>query len=369
MPLKVLLPLLLALVAGRSLGTETVQLATYHAYAPWTVPANPADGLNVKLAKALNAMSGGRYRFEASYIPRQRLDVLLQSGKINMVVLLHVASRPRTVPFERSILVPKDKPQSHEFLNQAIKALRADSGRIAGARTVRITNGEWPPYLGARLPHGGVGLRIVSEAFKAQGIGLEHAFFPWMRSYVLANTPAFDGGALWARSPARERDFYFSDPVLQSNTAFFHLKRNAFEWHAIDDLKGYRIGVTRGYYYGPGFMGAIESAKLRTQAVSTDLLNFHKLLAGRIDAFPMDTVVGQSLLRQHFSPAEIESVAIAPKSLYSQPLHLMLRKTQPESRMLIAQFNAGLRKLKANGQYDAYLHEAFERDAHAAPAQ
>lgn len=65
---------------------ETVQLATYYDYAPWYVPGQPAAGLNARLAARLSAMSGGRYRFESVYIPRRRLDVLLEQGKLTLVV-------------------------------------------------------------------------------------------------------------------------------------------------------------------------------------------------------------------------------------------------------------------------------------------
>jgi len=41
-------------------------------------------------------------------------------------------------------------------------------GSIQAADSVRLTNGEWPPYLGEHLPHHGVASRIVAEAFALQ---------------------------------------------------------------------------------------------------------------------------------------------------------------------------------------------------------
>ncbi|NHZ35089.1 substrate-binding periplasmic protein [Massilia rubra] len=82
-----LLPMLLPVLALRlAQAAETVQLATYYDYVPWFVPGQPSAGLNARLASRLSEMSGGRYRFESVYIPRRRLDVLLQEGKLTMVV-------------------------------------------------------------------------------------------------------------------------------------------------------------------------------------------------------------------------------------------------------------------------------------------
>ncbi len=53
----------------------------------------------------------------------------------------------------------------------------------ARAETLRITNGEWPPFTSQHLPHGGPLSRTVAEAFKQAGIKVEYGFFPWKRSY------------------------------------------------------------------------------------------------------------------------------------------------------------------------------------------
>lgn len=81
-----LLVALLATLACALCTAETVKLVTYYEYAPWYNPAIPAKGLNAELARRLNAMAGGRYRFEPVYVPRKRLDVMLEEGKTTMVV-------------------------------------------------------------------------------------------------------------------------------------------------------------------------------------------------------------------------------------------------------------------------------------------
>src|SRR4051812_4106968 len=95
----------------------------------------------------------------------------------------------------------------------ALLLLGAIAGLAHADRNVRITNGEWPPYLSANLPDNGLISRVVTEAFRLQGITVEYGFFPWARALLLAKIGGWDGTVAWARSPARERDFYISDPV------------------------------------------------------------------------------------------------------------------------------------------------------------
>ncbi|HYD78546.1 MAG TPA: transporter substrate-binding domain-containing protein [Paucimonas sp.] len=222
---------------------------------------------------------------------------------------------------------------------------------------VRLTNGEWPPYHSEEAPHYGVASHIVAEAFRLQGIGVLYGFFPWRRALDLARIGEWDGAATWLKSADRERDFYFSEPVLDSQYVFFHLKDAPFAWSSIGDLAKYRLGITNEYFYGHEFMDALKNGQLQAEGVPSDEQNFRKLLAGRIDAFPIDKRVAIALLKKHFSAPEIHRLAYDARPLYSEPLHLLLSKKNPANRKLIEEFNKGLKKLKANGQYEAYLRE------------
>lgn len=219
-------------------------------------------------------------------------------------------------------------------------------------RTVRLTNGEWPPYMSASLPGNGLISRIVVEAFALQGIHVQFGFFPWPRSLMLAKLGDWDGSVAWVYSPERSRDFVYSDPVIASETVFYHLKSWQFSWNSIDDLKRYRIGVTQDYFYGAAFSQAIAQGKITVESVGRDEQNLTKLLGGRIDLFPIDRRVAASMLRQHFSVPDIERITFAPKPVHSQPLHVMFGKTSPASRQLADEFNKGLKKLKASGRLE-----------------
>ncbi len=63
--------------------------------------------------------------------------------------------------------------------------------------TIRITNGEWEPYLSEHCYKYGLASHIVSEAFRLEGINVEWGFFPWKRSYEWAKDGSWDASAVW----------------------------------------------------------------------------------------------------------------------------------------------------------------------------
>lgn len=227
----------------------------------------------------------------------------------------------------------------------------------AAAETVRLTNGEWPPYLGEQLPHHGVASRIVSEAFALEGIAVQWEFHPWARSLQLAQSGKRAGSAVWLYSEERERQFFISDPVVDSGYYLFHRKNYVLDWQTIDNLGGRRIGGTRSYDYGEAFQQAEAEGRIAVRRSTSDELNFRLLLAGRIDLFPMDKVVGFDMLHQHFSAAERAQLSFHPKPLRSDSLHLLLARNVAGNDELIARFNRGLAQLRDSGKISLYLLE------------
>ena len=230
-------------------------------------------------------------------------------------------------------------------------------GTLVAAETVRLTNGEWPPYLGEKLPHHGVASRIVSEAFALEGIEVQWEFHPWARSLQLAQSGKRAGSAVWLYSEERKQQFHISDPVVDSGYYLFHRKGHHFDWQSVDDLRDQRIGGTRSYDYGAAFQQAEAEGRIQVRRSTSDELNFRLLLAGRIDLFPMDKVVGFDMLHQHFSAAERAQLTFHPSALRSDSLHLLLARGVAGNEELIARFNRGLAQLRDSGKISLYLLE------------
>jgi len=225
---------------------------------------------------------------------------------------------------------------------------------------VRLTNGEFAPYLSENLPHYGLASRIVSEAFAVKGITVEYGFFPWARSLDLAREGEWDGSVVWHKTPEREVDFYFSDSVVENRDVFFHLKSYTFDWQAMKDLAGLRIGGTIDYNYGETFMQAEQAKQISVERIASDKLNFQKLLGGRIDIFPLDLEVGLSLLRESFTPEEAAQITYHPLPMQTSPFSLMLSKKIARNVELMELFNAGLQELKDSGRLQLLFDEAHQ---------
>jgi polar amino acid transport system substrate-binding protein len=225
---------------------------------------------------------------------------------------------------------------------------------------VKITNGDWPPYLGERLKYNGLASRIITEAFKQEGIQVNYGFFPWSRSLMLAKEGSWDGAAVWLKNPEREQDFYLSDPVVESKYVFFHLKGKSFDWKTVDDLRGLKIGGTASYDYGKAFQDAEAQKTIYVERTTSDELNLRKLIAGRIDIFPVDIEVGYGLAKAALTPEEVAQLTSHPTPLRVDPLYLLLSRKSDKNAELVKVFNRGLATLKSSGKVDQFIAEARE---------
>ena len=229
--------------------------------------------------------------------------------------------------------------------------------QVLAGETIRLASGEWVPYQSKGLHHGGTVSRIVTEAFASQGITVEYEYYPWKRGYVRAETGEVDGTFLWFATAERRATFYISDPVIDIQYVFFHLKNYGFDWNTIDDLQDKTIGATVGYDLGEAFQEAERDNVITVERVTTDEQNFQKLLLGRIQIFPCDREVGYALLRKLFPPGLAGLFTHHTKPLKAAPHHLLLSKKNEQNKQMLELFNKGLQKLKDSGRYQQYLVE------------
>jgi len=226
---------------------------------------------------------------------------------------------------------------------------------LFGNEIIRITNGEWIPFMSKEVRNYGFVSEIVSEAFLLEGIKVEYGFYPWVRSLELARIGQWDGTIGWAKTEEREKDFYFSDePIWTAIVVFFYLSSTEFDWKKMGDLKEYRIGVTSGYSYGKEFDSFAEENKDLIEYTAEDINNFKKLLAGRIDVFPMDIDVGLYIVNKYFRN-DSKFIRTHLKILDKRPQYLLLSKRNPNNAIFIERFNRGLKKLKENGKEEKIL--------------
>lgn len=226
------------------------------------------------------------------------------------------------------------------------------------ANSIRLANGEWPPYNSTNLPHGGCDSWVVEESFALQGINVEYEFFPWARSYILSSTGVFDGTLAWADTPEhRDQHFISQEPTTIQEWVFFFRTDQPFVYSSMADLEGKTVGITAGYVYSDAFIDLQDDDTIQFIASSSDEANFQMLLAGRIDVFPMERNVGLLLISSLFSEDEQNQISLTPNSFAQFQTHLLLSKAVESNRERMGLFNTGFQQLKESGRYDQILQQ------------
>ncbi len=229
---------------------------------------------------------------------------------------------------------------------------------VFAEETIRLASGEWEPYQSQHLKYNGVASRIVSEAFAMSEVKVEYDYFPWARSLKSAKTGEWDGTFLWFDTPERRKFFFISEPILDIQYVFFHLKNYSFDWNTVDDLKGIFIGGTLEYDYGEIFQTAEKAGKISVERTPNDKLNFKKLLESRIQIFPNDLEAGLQEIHKIFTPEQASLITYHPKPIKSAPHHLLLSKKVKQNKQMMELFNKNLKRLIENGKVKQYLTES-----------
>lgn len=224
----------------------------------------------------------------------------------------------------------------------------------SASETVRLAVGEWAPYTSDTDPEGKMLEKVTRQAFALEGIHVEYAYFPWQRSYLLAANGDFDGTMPWNKTDARLKDFYFpKTSLLKDENVFFHLKTVPFDWATLEDLKRYRVGVTIGFKEEAIY----KSKGIPADMVNSEELNFRKMRVGRIDVYQTSKRVGYVTLKKTFGHQDASLFTHHPKIVSESEFFILFSKATQRGQYLADRFDAGLKKLKANGTYDKILAE------------
>lgn len=222
----------------------------------------------------------------------------------------------------------------------------------AAKLSLRIATGELPPYATAGRADGGLALAIVRRAFQLGGHAVEFHFMPWSRALAETREGLWDATAHWGATPERRRDFLLSDNLYTEQWQLLYRRGLYFDWQRVDDLGAYRLGLTQDYTYTPEIWAAARSGALRSEKLLSDLAGLRMLLAGRIDAMPLDRNVACDLLMRHFEPAARARVMLHPRPITDRfSTHVMFVPGRARSAEHLAAFNRGLQQLRSSGEY------------------
>lgn len=223
------------------------------------------------------------------------------------------------------------------------------------SETITITTAEYEPYVMiSENKVTGVVIEIVEAAFSKSGINVVYENMPWKRGYIMTLSNKVDATIPYSKTPERELDCFYSEPLISSKSVFFYLKnRNiskTFEWETFEDFKKYKVGGTIGYYYEKSF----KEAGVILDLVASDAQNVQKLFNKRIDTFLIDELVGWALIKKYY-PNSIDDFSTLKKPESMAPMYLIIGKNNPNGENFMNKFNDGLKQIKESGEYDSIL--------------
>lgn len=219
----------------------------------------------------------------------------------------------------------------------------------AAARDLVLTTTEYAPYCTTSLPRGGLLADLAVTALRRAGHHAEVRFMPWARALSLGRQGEVDGLVCIWRSPAREAEFVFSQPLVTSRILLCRRPGPGPQrFDGFEPLRASTVGVVRGYATPPG----LAEAGVRTQEVTSDLQGLRMLMAQRFDFMLMDERVADQLKAEH---AELRGVACLEPAIQSPEQFLALSRRLPDAQAIIDAFNRALAEMAARGEVQKLL--------------
>ncbi|WP_187359879.1 substrate-binding periplasmic protein [Chitinolyticbacter meiyuanensis] len=237
------------------------------------------------------------------------------------------------------------------------------------AAPLTLTLQEYPPFMGEQLPAKGMLTEAVVRVFERAGYPVELQYVPNNRAIEAPRQGAVDGSFGWARTPERERDLMYTAPVMSLRMVFCQRVGAQVRWEALTDLTPYRIGTTLGNFYSSDFDRLVQSGKLHTDNAPSDVANLKKLLAGRIDLFPIDAEVGPYLMSRHLTAAQRARLTCPDKAYWSAPMHVVISRKRADGAAIVAAFDKALSQMQLSGELERLIAATRQRILAQPPAK
>ncbi len=207
--------------------------------------------------------------------------------------------------------------------------------RAENNKPVKMAGFPYPPFYDVKNDKiEGVAVEWIQELFGRLGLKTELALYPLKRSLSYMESGEGDAIMVLIKTPEREKLMVYTEPLLTVRGLIWSAaNRNGgpVEYKTPEDLKDYRIGVTRGYSYGEEFDRFLAKASY-VDISNSDISNYQKLAAGRIDVFPGNEIVARSLFMQH---SDLHGKIIASRKAFIEwELHMGIsRKSELVKRL------------------------------------
>lgn len=216
-----------------------------------------------------------------------------------------------------------------------------------------VTGNDYAPFTDRQLPGGGMISEIVSASFHAVGRSAHIQFTPWRRGFMGVERGLYDGAFPHFKTPELEEKFYFSQPIYPLRQRIYVAADSNIGFSRLDDLAGLRLCSPIGHVIHDSLQKLIYNAAISVISPGSVEICVNMLERGRVDFMALD----ETAFQYRFREAKLKAVG---EPLSNTELFLLFPKNQPDSQMLLWEFNAGLQIVKECGLFDQIIQRHLQ---------
>lgn len=223
----------------------------------------------------------------------------------------------------------------------------------AGQKPVELFAIDYPPYtiVNEKSQVSGIDVDVVTAAFTSVGIEVLFSTAPWKRIRKNLEHGYVAGYTSCARRPEREPYILFSDKVSEANQvavmAIDTDDRDLTNLTDLTDLQHYKVSAVDGW----AIQKELEGKGLdHIKAPDMDS-GIRSVIFRDIDVLYIGELTTLYRAQQLGLQNKIKTKRFADKQ--SSEFYLCLSKQYPGNPELLKQFNTGLKRIKASGEFDA----------------
>ena len=193
----------------------------------------------------------------------------------------------------------------------------------------------------------------MTQAFARGGHKANISFIPWTRALKTVEEGDNDivMGAYY--NDERAKTYVISKPFYRVLLGLIARRDAGVErYESLNDLRPYRIGVSRGYANTEAF----DAADFLNKDVARNAtINIQKLQRKRIDM--MTAAFGIFRYELNQVNGNVDNFVFLDPPLADNALYIMASRKIPDGTQLIRDFDRGLREIQSDGTYEEILRK------------
>jgi len=183
---------------------------------------------------------------------------------------------------------------------------------------------------------------IIQAAFKHMNVAVTLQPEPWKRALDETDNGKAGIGGVY-KNADREKKYDFSEKLFTEKIQVFYSKTAPVVFSRLDDLKGKKVGVIRGWSYGDDFDNARKTGAVIAEDGDSDESNIRKLDAGHLDVVIAVAESGAAIM------AKDKNVGVVATPLTQNATYIAFSKTA-NMKALLQQFDQALKDMQKTGE-------------------